>query len=123
MKAIATKNAPAAIGPYSQAVDCGDLIFVSGQLPINSESGEIPEGIEAQTRQALKNVDEILKAAGLSLKNACKVTVYLSDISEFAEMNKCYGEFFSEPYPARAAIEAAALPKGAKIEIDVIASK
>ena len=123
MKAISTPKAPAAIGPYSQAVDCGNLIFVSGQLPINPENGEIPEGIEAQTRQALSNVDEILKAAGLSIKNACKVTVYLSDISEFADMNKCYAEFFSEPYPARAAIQAAALPKGAKIEVDVIASK
>ena len=123
MKAIATKNAPEAIGPYSQAIDCGNLVFVSGQLPINPENGEIPEGIEAQTRQALCNADEILKAADLSLKNACKVTVYLSDISEFADMNKCYGEFFEEPYPARAAIQAAALPKGAKIEVDVIAVK
>ena len=123
MKEIATKNAPEAIGPYSQAVSCGDLVFVSGQLPINPQNGEIPEGIEAQTKQALTNANEILKAAGLSLKNACKVTVYLSDLSEFADMNKCYGEFFEKPYPARAAIEAAALPKGAKIEIDVIASK
>ncbi|MBR5478951.1 MAG: Rid family detoxifying hydrolase [Clostridia bacterium] len=123
MKAIVAKDAPQAIGPYSQGVDCGDFVFVSGQLPINPENGEIPEGIAAQTNQALKNADAILKASGLSLENACKVTVYLSDISEFAEMNECYGKFFKEPCPARAAIQAAALPKGAKIEIDVIASK
>ena len=123
MKAIVTKNAPQAIGPYSQGVDCGEFVFVSGQLPINPENGEIPAGIAAQTRQALKNADAILKEAGLGIENACKVTVYLSDISEFAEMNECYGEFFKEPYPARAAIQTAALPKGAKIEIDIIASK
>ena len=123
MKAISTSNAPGAIGPYSQAVDTGSLVFVSGQLPINPANGEIPEGIEAQTKQALKNVNEILVSAGLSLKNACKVTVYMADLSEFADMNKVYGDFFEEPYPARAAIEASALPKGAKIEIDVIASR
>ena len=123
MKVIATKNAPAAIGPYSQAVDVGEFVFVSGQIPVNPENGEIPEGISAQTKQALCNVNAILNEAGLSLKNACKVTVYLSDMAEFAEMNACYAEFFEEPYPARAAIAAAALPKGVKVEIDVIAKK
>ncbi len=123
MQRIATKEAPEAIGPYSQAVVSGDMIFVSGQLPIQPENGFMPEGIEEQTICALKNVQAILQAAGSDMQDIVKVTVYMQDLSDFSTMNVCYANYFSPPYPARAAIQAAALPKGAKIEIDVIARK
>jgi 2-iminobutanoate/2-iminopropanoate deaminase len=123
-KAIATTNAPAAIGPYSQGVDTGSLVFVSGQLPINPATGEFAGAdIAAQTRQSLTNIKSILEANGMSMANVVKTTVLLEDISEFAAMNAVYAEFFTEPYPARAAYQVAALPKAAKIEIEAIAAK
>jgi 2-iminobutanoate/2-iminopropanoate deaminase len=123
-KAIATTNAPAAIGPYSQGVDTGSLVFVSGQLPIDPATGEFAGAdIAAQTRQSLTNIKAILEANGMTMANVVKTTVLLEDISEFAAMNAVYAEFFSEPYPARAAYQVAALPKAAKIEIEAIAAK
>ena len=123
-KAIATTNAPAAIGPYSQGVDTDNLVFVSGQLPIDPATGEFAGAdIAAQTRQSLTNIKAILEANGMTMANVVKTTVLLEDISEFAAMNAVYAEFFSEPYPARAAYQVAALPKAAKIEIEAIAAK
>ena len=123
-KAIATSNAPAAIGPYSQGVDTGSLVFVSGQLPIDPATGEFAGAdIAAQTRQSLTNIKAILEANGMTMANVVKTTVLLEDISEFAAMNAVYAEFFTEPYPARAAYQVAALPKAAKIEIEAIAAK
>ena len=123
-KAIATTNAPAAIGPYSQGVDTGSLVFVSGQLPIDPATGEFAGAdIAAQTRQSLTNIKAILEANGMTMANVVKTTVLLQDISEFAAMNAVYAEFFTEPYPARAAYQVAALPKAAKIEIEAIAAK
>lgn len=122
MKVISTKNAPAAIGPYSQAIEAGGMVFVSGQVPINPETGNIEaKDIASQTTQVLKNIGEILKAAGLGYENVVKTTVLLDDINDFSAMNEVYAGFFTEPYPARAAFEAANIPKGAKVEIEVIA--
>ena len=121
VKQIETKQAPQAIGPYSQAVVADGWMFISGQLPLDPATGEMPDGIEAQTARALENVRGILRAAGAEMDAVVKVTVYMQDLGEFAAMNACYGTYFSAPFPARAAIQAAALPKGAKLEIDVIA--
>ena len=121
-KIVATAAAPAAIGPYSQAVIVGDLIITSGQLPIDPATGAFPEGIEAQTRQSLTNVKAILAEAGVPMKNVVKTTVFLSDMNNFAAMNGVYATFFEEgSYPSRSAIEAARLPKDALVEIEVIA--
>ena len=125
MKPISTSNASAAIGPYSQAVDSGaGLVFLSGQLPIDPATGAFPEGgIQAQTRQSLRNVQAILSAAGLSLAHVVKTTVFLSDMADFAAMNEVYATFFAEPFPARSAVAVKALPKGALVEIECIAAK
>ena len=125
MKPISTSNAPATIGPYSQAVDSGSgLVFLSGQLPIDPATGAFPEGgIQAQTRQSLRNVQAILEAAGLSLANVVKTTVFLADMGDFAAMNEVYATFFVEPFPARSAVAVKALPKGALVEIECIAAK
>ena len=123
-KVFATDNAPAAIGPYSQAVRGGDYAFVSGQLPIDPATGEFAgNDIASQTRQSLKNVQAILAENGMTMADVTKTTVLLADIAEFAEMNQVYAEFFAEPFPARAAFEVAALPKNAKVEIEAIAVK
>jgi 2-iminobutanoate/2-iminopropanoate deaminase len=119
-KAIATKNAPAAIGPYAQGIDTGSLVFTSGQVPINPESGLIPEGITAQTEQSLENVKAILEEAGLTMNNVVKATVFLKDMNQFADMNKVYESYFTD-YPARSAVEVARLPKDVLVEIEVIA--
>lgn len=122
MKAIATQNAPAAIGPYSQAIQAGNTVYVSGQLGIDPSTGNFAEGdTEAQTRQSLTNISNILKEAGLSMKNVAKVTVLLADINDFAAVNEIYKDFFEAPFPARSAFAVAALPKGGKIEIEAIA--
>ena len=118
---IATSDAPAAIGPYSQAVETNGILFVSGQLPVNPITGEIPSGIEAQTRQSLENIMAILKQAGLGPDNVAKTCVLLQHISDFAAMNAVYAEFFPADKPARVCYEVAALPKGALVEIDAIA--
>jgi len=125
MNAIQTSKAPAAIGPYSQAIDSGaGLVFVSGQLPIIPATGAFPEGgIREQTRQSLTNAGAILEAAGLSLQNVVKTTVFLADMADFAAMNEVYAEFFAAPYPARSAVAVKTLPKGALVEIECIATK
>lgn len=124
MKSIVnTEKAPGAIGPYSQAVTTGNLVFVSGQLPLDPATGVFPEGIAAQTRQSLTNAKNILEAAGSSMDNVVKTTVFLSDIGNFGAMNEVYGTFFTEGnYPARSAFEVACLPKNALVEIELIAT-
>ena len=124
MKAIATQNAPAAIGPYSQAIEANGTVYVSGQLGIDPATGNFAEGgAVAQARQSLTNISNILKEAGLSMKNVVKVTVLLPDINDFAPVNEIYKDFFEVPFPARSAFAVAALPKGGKIEIEAIAVK
>ncbi len=122
MKAIATTNAPAAIGPYSQAIESEGTVYVSGQLPIDPATGNFAEGgIQAEARQSLTNIKNILAEAGLTMANVAKVTVLLADIDNFAAVNDVYAEFFSQPYPARSAFAVKALPKNANIEIEAIA--
>lgn len=124
MKAISTTKAPAAIGPYSQAIEVGNLVFCSGQIPIVPETGNIVEGgIEEQAHQALKNVSNLLEAAGLSMKNVVKTSVFLADMGDFATVNGIYAQYFSEPYPARSAVAVKTLPKNVLIEVEVIAEK
>lgn len=121
-KSIHTDNAPAAIGPYSQAIQAGNTIYVSGQIPIDPVKGEFAgTDIQMQTRQSLTNIKNILAAAGANMSHVVKTTVLLADIADFTAMNEVYAEFFTEPYPARAAFQVAALPKGAKVEIEAIA--
>ncbi len=121
---ISTTNAPAAIGPYSQAIDLGAMVITSGQLPIDPATGAFPEGIQAQTRQSLTNVKAILEAAGLTMDSVVKTTVFLSDMNNFGAMNEVYATFFTEGgYPSRSAVEVARLPKDALVEIEVIAVK
>lgn len=120
---INTSNAPAAIGPYAQAVQTGNLVFTSGQLPIDPATGAFPEGIQAQTNQSLTNVKAILAEAGVGMENVIKTTVFLSDMNNFGAMNEVYATFFGEGgYPARSAVEVARLPKDALVEIEVIAT-
>lgn len=122
MNAIKTNNAPAAIGPYSQAIESNGTIYVSGQLPINPSTGSFADGgIKAEARQSLTNIKNILAEAGLTMSNVAKVTVLLADINDFASVNEVYAEFFNEPYPARSAFAVKALPKNANIEIEAIA--
>ena len=122
MKAISTQKAPAAIGPYSQAIKVGNLVYTSGQIPIDPATGVFVEGgIKEQTRQSLTNVQAILKEAGLTMANVVKTTVFMADMNDFADMNAVYAEFFEEPYPARSAIAVKTLPKGALVEIEVVA--
>ena len=119
---IQTPLAPAAIGPYSQAILAGDLLFVSGQIPLDPQSGNLVTGsIEAETHQVLKNLTAILTAAGTSSADVLRTTIFLTDLSHFAKVNEIYGTYFSPPFPARVTIQVAALPKGAQVEIDAIA--
>ena len=122
MKVLNTDMAPAAIGPYSQAIRTGNIVFVSGQLPIIPETGAFPEGgVKEQTRQSLMNARAILQSEGLDLKDVVKTTVFLSEIADFGPMNEVYAEFFTAPYPARCAFAVKDLPKGALVEIEFIA--
>jgi 2-iminobutanoate/2-iminopropanoate deaminase len=121
-RSVTTEKAPKAIGPYSQAIAAGSLLFCSGQIPIDPASGNLVAGdISVQTRQVLRNLGEVLRAAGASYDEVVRTTVYLVDLGEFSAMNEVYGEFFREPAPARATIQAARLPRDARIEIDAIA--
>lgn len=120
-KQIATDKAPGAIGPYSQAIDTGSMVFISGQIPVDPATGNIPEGITAQTTQSLKNVKAILAEAGLSVDNVVKTTVFLSDMSNFVPMNEVYAQVFTAPFPARSAVAVRELPKQVLVEIEVIA--
>ena len=122
-QAVSTSSAPKAIGPYSQAIRAGSLLFVSGQVPIDPATGELVQGdIAAQTRRVFQNLDAILKAAHSSFDQVVRTTVYLADMNDFAAMNEVYGTYFSAPAPARATVQVARLPKDARVEIDVIAS-
>ena len=118
---ILNDKAPGAIGPYSQGMKVGDLIFFSGQIPLDSKTGEMPAGIEAQTKQSLENVKGLLESQGLSFADVVKTTVYLDSMDDFGTMNDIYATYFVEPYPARSAVEVAKLPKGALVEVEVIA--
>lgn len=118
---ISTNNAPGAIGPYSQAVKMGDFLFVSGQLPINPKTNEMPKSVAEQTKQSLENVKAILEAAGSDLKHVVKTTVFLKDMNTFTQMNEVYQSYFTENYPARSAVEISRLPKDALVETEVIA--
>lgn len=122
-KVVKTNKAPGAIGPYSQGIDIGNMIFFSGQIPLDPETGVMPKGIEAQTRRALDNVKGLLESQNLTFKNVVKTTVFLDNINDFATMNGIYAEYFEEPYPARSAVEVAKLPKGALLEVEVVAVK
>lgn len=124
MKAISTSSAPAAIGPYSQAIEVNGWVFASGQIPLDPSTGQpVAGGIKEQAEQCLKNASAILQAAGLDLSRVVKTTVYLADMNDFAAMNEVYASFFKEPYPARSAVAVKTLPKGALVEIECIAAK
>lgn len=121
-KVISTTKAPAAIGPYSQAIRVGNLVYTSGQIPIDPATGEFAEGgIKEQTRQSLLNLKAILEEAGLTMGDVVKTTVFMADMNDFAAMNAVYAEFFAEPYPARSAVAVKTLPKGALVEIEAVA--
>lgn len=123
MKVLHSEKAPAALGPYSQAIVAGDFVFASGQVPIDPATGMFAEGgIKEQTRQSLTNVSNVLAEAGIDLSHVVKTTVFLSDMDNFAAMNEVYAQFFSEPYPARSAVAVKTLPKGALVEIEVVAT-
>ena len=121
-KVIATADAPKAVGPYSQAIADGNLLFCAGQIPLRPDTGELVTGdIAAQTRQVLENLAGVLRANGMTFSNVVKTTVFLTDLADFATMNGVYANFFTEPFPARSTVQVAALPKGAKVEIEAIA--
>ena len=123
MKQINTTNAPAAIGPYSQALDLGNLVFVSGQLPVNPATGEMPATVEEQANQSLTNLKNILAEAGLTMADVVKTVIFLADINDFAAVNAVYAQYFAQPYPARSCVQVAAIPKAAKVEIGCIAKR
>lgn len=123
-KVLHTEKAPAAIGPYSQAIEVNGFVFASGQIPIDPATGEMVQGgVQEQTRQALTNASEVMKAAGLDLSHVVKTTVFLADMNDFAAMNEVYATFFSAPFPARSAVAVKALPEGALVEVECIAVK
>lgn len=120
---IIAKNAPAAVGPYVHAIKAGDILYTSGQLGLIPETGELPEGVEAQARQALENLKAVVEAAGMTLANIVKTTVFLADINDFATINVIYAEYFADVAPARSCVQAGALPKGGLFEIEAVAVK
>ena len=121
MKTVSTDKAPAAIGPYSQAQICGNLVFASGQIPIIPETGEIAQGLEAQANQVFENISELLKAAGTDIGKVVKTTVFIKNMDDFGAINAIYARYFTEPYPARSCVEVARLPKDVLLECEVIA--
>jgi 2-iminobutanoate/2-iminopropanoate deaminase len=121
-KILHTDRAPQAIGPYSQAVKAGNLVFTSGQLGLDPQTGALPEGIESQTHGAMKNIGAILESAGLSYRHIVKTTIFLKDLSDFAAVNAIYEDYFSGAYPARSCVQVAALPKNALVEIECVAT-
>lgn len=121
MKEVKTNNAPAAIGPYSQAIISGNTVFASGQIPVNPSNGEIPEGVEAQANQAFTNVKNLLEAAGTSIDKVIKTTVFIQNMNDFGKINEIYASYFTEPFPARSCVEVAKLPKGVLLEVEAIA--
>ena len=122
-KVISTTNAPAAIGPYSQAIEANGFVFASGQIPVNPETGEIPEGIEAQAEQVMKNVKNLLEAAGTSVDQVVKTSVFIKNMDDFATINGIYAKYFAKDCPARSCVEVARLPKDVLIEIEAIVAK
>ena len=120
MKEIKTNNAPAAIGPYSQGIVCQNLLFTSGQIPIIPETGELAEGLEAQAHQVFKNIKNLIEAAGSSIDEVVKTTVFIKDMNDFAKINEIYAQYFKEPYPARSCVEVARLPKDVSLEVETI---
>ena len=122
-KIIATDNAPAAIGPFSQAMEAGGFVFASGQIPVDPATGNIPEGIEAQAKQALTKVKNLMEASGLSMENIVKTSVFIKDMNDFAKVNEVYATFFDNDFPARSCVEVARLPKDVLIEVEVIAAR
>jgi len=122
-QAMSTASAPSAIGPYSQAVRVGDLMFLSGQVPLDPATGQMVDGdVAVQTRRVMENLSQVLAAAGLSFGHVAKTTIFLADMNDFAKVNEVYGSYFSEPFPARATVQVARLPRDARVEIDAIAS-
>lgn len=121
LKIVNTENAPAAIGPYSQAVAAGGMLYVSGQIPLDPKSGEIVEGgVSGQTKQVLENMKAVVEAGGGDMSKVVKVTIYITDMQQFAVVNEIYGTYFAEPFPARACVQVSALPKGVEVEMDAI---
>ncbi len=120
MEQISTNKAPAAIGPYSQAIKAGGFLFTSGQIPIDPATGNIPEGVEAQAEQALTNVKNLIEAAGASIDNVIKTTVFIKNMDDFGKINEIYAKYFTEPYPARSCVEVARLPKDVLLEVETI---
>ena len=118
MEQVSTNKAPAAIGPYSQAIKTGNLLFTSGQIPLNPETSEIPEGVEAQAEQAFTNVKNLIEASGASIGNTIKTVVFIQNMDDFAKINEIYAKYFTEPYPARSCVEVAKLPKGVLLEVE-----
>ena len=121
MKVISTQNAPAAIGPYSQALDLGGMVFVSGQIPVDPATGAMPEDVQDQARQSLANLKAILAEAGVTMADVVKTVVFLADLDDFAAVNEVYAQAFAQPFPARSCVQVAGIPKGAKVEIECIA--
>ena len=120
LKEISTTNAPAAIGPYSQAIKVGNMLFTSGQIPVDPATGNIPDGVEAQAKQALTNIKNLIEASGADISNVIKTTVFIADMNDFAVINEIYSQFFTKPYPARSCVEVAHLPKDVLLEIEAI---
>ena len=123
MKVTQTADAPAAVGPYSQAIELDNLVFASGQIALDPKTGEMAQGIEAQAHQALKNAQAVIAASGASWENVIKTTVFITNIDDFGKVNEIYATYFKQPYPARSCVEVSRLPKGALIEVEVIAKK
>ena len=120
LKEISTNTAPAAIGPYSQAIKVGNMLFTSGQIPVNPETGNIPEGVEAQAKQALTNIKNFIESAGGSMSKVIKTTVFIANMEHFAQINQIYADYFEKPFPARSCVEVARLPKDVLLEIEAI---
>ncbi len=121
MKEIKTNNAPSAVGPYSQAVVTGNMVFTSGQIPVNPSTGEIPDGIDAQANQVFTNLKNLLEASGTSIEKVVKTTVFIQNMKDFMAVNAVYDKYFKEPYPARSCVEVSKLPKDVLIEVEAIA--
>ena len=123
MKVVRTDNAPTALGPYSQAIESDGFVYTAGQVGLHPATGELADGVEAQTHRVMRNLKGVLAAAGLDLADVVKTTVFLADMDDFAVMNEAYAQYFDEPYPARSTVEVARLPKDARIEVDVVARR